>query len=252
MNFPHKSRDDMRCPQVEIIVGPVHVCGHHTDEIASMLFPESLAQEDAGNFCNSICLVGWFQCVGEQCLFRDGLLRLPGVDTGAPEEEEFLHPCISGREEDSILHGNVLCKEFRWLECICQYASYFSCREEDVLWFGFEEERLCFLHICEIERGVIASNDRTVSFTLEESEKCGTYHPAVACNVDARIAFHGAIEYTATSREKGDLSFKWQCLAVALIVWPLWHHSAKNMFSSSSALSSSSSQVGSLSRTIRS
>src|SRR3989338_6107894 len=104
MYFTQERWDDMRCPQVEIIVGPVHVRGHHTDEITPILFPESLAQYDAGNFRNRIRLVGWFQCVGEQCLFRDGLLRLPGVDTGAPEEEEFLHPCISGREEDSILH----------------------------------------------------------------------------------------------------------------------------------------------------
>ena len=200
----------MRCPQVEIIVGPVHVRGHHTDEIAPVLFPEGLAQYDAGNFRYGVRLVGRFQGVGEQGLFCDRLLRLSGVDTGAPEEEEFLHSCISGREEDIILHGNVLCEEFRRLERICQYASHFSCREEDVLWLSFQEERLCLLRVCKIECGVIASDERAVPFALEEPEERGTNHPAVACYVDARIAFHSAMEYTSTTYGERYLACRWQ------------------------------------------
>ena len=76
----------MAAHKVEVVVWSVEVGGHHSDVVGAVLKIKAFAHLQAGNFCDSIWLIGPFQRRGEEGIFRDRLRCFARVDASAPEK----------------------------------------------------------------------------------------------------------------------------------------------------------------------
>ena len=65
---------------VVIVVRPVDVGGHYTDEVRAVLTVQELAVLQTGYFGQGVCLVGLFQFAREQATLFHGLGCHAGVD----------------------------------------------------------------------------------------------------------------------------------------------------------------------------
>ena len=90
--------------QVEIIVRPVKVRRHNGHVICPVLQVKTLAHLQTGNFRHGVRLVRVFQRACQQAILPHRLGGLPGVDTGAAQEQQLLHPVPEALPDHVLLY----------------------------------------------------------------------------------------------------------------------------------------------------
>jgi hypothetical protein len=61
MRFAQERGQDMRCFQIEIVIGAVKIRRHHRDKIRAVFASICLAKLDPGNLGNCVSFIGWLQ-----------------------------------------------------------------------------------------------------------------------------------------------------------------------------------------------
>ena len=187
---PDEGRQDVRVLRVIVVVRPVEVRGHGADEIAAVLFPNGLAEFDAGDLGDGVPLVGGFQRPGQQGVLRDGLGGVFGVDAGASQEEKLLHPVTAGAVDQIILNLKVLEQEVRRIRVIGEDAAHFRRRHEHVFRALGGVERLDVLLIGQIELSAGPPEEVLTAPGGEFAADRAADHSSVAGDVNSGILLH--------------------------------------------------------------
>jgi hypothetical protein len=80
----------------EVVARAVQVGRHGADEVGAVLAPIGLAQLDPGDLGHRVPLIARLQLALEQARLGHRLRREPRVDAARAEEQELLHPDLSG------------------------------------------------------------------------------------------------------------------------------------------------------------
>ena len=177
-------RQHVTCLEIEVVVGPVEVGGHHGDIVGAILQIETFAQLQPGNFCDSVRLVGVFERRGEQCAFGNGLHGIARINAGASKEKKLLHAVAETLADDILLDLQVLVDEIGAVDAVSHDSAHVCGSENHIFGLLGIEELAHSYGVEQIELGVCAAYQVGIAFFLEVVPNCRTHESAVTGNID--------------------------------------------------------------------
>lgn len=109
-----------------IIVRTIHIGGHSTDKIATILATICLAHFNSSNFSQSIPLVACFQGATQKIFLFDRLLREFWINTRTAEEKKFFYAGFTRVMNQVILYLQVFINKLRGIQVISTDSTHFS------------------------------------------------------------------------------------------------------------------------------
>ena len=170
--------------QVEVVVGPVEVGGHHRDVVGAVLQVVALTHLEARNLCDSVFLIGVLQFAGEQGILFHGLRGILGVNAGGTQEQELLHVVRVCLAEHVALDLHVHHHKVGTVERVGHDATHKGSGEHHRIGAFLIKELLDRILVREVEFLMIAPNQVVVATGLEVIPNGRAHQAVVACNVD--------------------------------------------------------------------
>src|SRR5690554_153002 len=140
VHLPDQCRQHMALLQVEIIVRPIKIGGHHGNKIGAVLDIEALAHLEPGNLGDGIGLVGILQRRSKERLLLHWLWRFLGIDATTTQEQQFFHPMPETLADHVILYLQILIYKVSPVGVISHDTTHEGRREDHVLGFLLLEE----------------------------------------------------------------------------------------------------------------
>ena len=184
MAFSHQRRQDMRSIQVEVVIRPVKIGGHHTDEVGSVLAIVRLAHLDACDFGHGIGFVCRLQVTGKEMAFFHGLWTLPGINARAAQKHELAHPVQVCAVNNMRLYRQIRVNKIRPLCVVGQYAPDLCGSQKHEIRFFLLKKGLNLFLPCQVQRIPLSRDNVLISDGLEFSDNRRSHHPAVTGDKD--------------------------------------------------------------------
>ncbi len=176
--------------QVEVVVGAIQVGGHNSDVIGAVLQVVALAHLEAGDLGDGVFLVGVLQFAGQQAVLLHGLGRILGIDAGAAQEEQFLHPVGVGLADDVALNLHVHHHEVGAVQAVGHDAADEGRRQHHRIGALLVEEFLDRILVGQVKIAVGAAHQVVVSSGLQVVPDGRSYQASVARYVYFAILVH--------------------------------------------------------------
>jgi len=152
--------------EMEIVVGTIKVGGHHGNVVGAVLQVVALAHLQAGYLGDGILLVGVFQRAGQEAVLLHRLQGVLGIDTGAAQEEQFLHAMGVSLTDDIALNLHVHHDEVCTIQRICHNTAYKGSSQYYSIRLFFIKELLDRILVCQVQLLVAPPNKVGVTTRL--------------------------------------------------------------------------------------
>ena len=180
MNLADHGGQHVGVLEVEIIVRPIEVGGHHGDVVGAVLDVETFTHFQPRNLGDGIGLVGVFQGRREQAILGHRLGSLSRIDARGAEEKEFLHPVTPALAYHVLLDLQVLVDEVGAVVQVGHDAAHMGRCQDHGIGLLFIEELPHGHGVHQVQFLMGAPHEVGVSPTLQVIPNSGTHKAVVS------------------------------------------------------------------------
>lgn len=191
MEALNQTREDVRMLGVVVVVFPVEVGRHRTDEVLPELLAIGITHSDACNLGKRIGVIGRLERTREEMFLLDRLRGHARVDTGTSEEEQLRDIVVMRAGEHVECDGQILRDEVDREGAVGDDAADLRGRDEDEFRTLARKEVDNGFSVEEVEFGSRTHDDVGVAFGLEVAHDGRAYKATVSGDEDLRILKHG-------------------------------------------------------------
>ena len=184
VDLAHHGRHHVAVFQVDVVVGPVEVGGHHGDVVGAVLQVVALAHLEARDLRDGVLLIGVLQFAGEQGILFHGLRGVLGVNAGGTQEQKLLHVVRVGLAEHVALDLHVHHHEVGTVERVGHDAAHEGCGKHHRVGAFLVKELLNGILVREVKFLMGAANQVVIAARHEIIPNGRAHQAMVARNVD--------------------------------------------------------------------